>query len=95
MLLPGPIPLWLSLLLGFVAALALGALALLALIAALGWVLMRKVAAIFDAWLDRAWTGEEDWVTRRRRTRLVVFSRLAVSAGVTLTAGSSPCRSPT
>ncbi|WP_431271292.1 mechanosensitive ion channel family protein [Dankookia sp. P2] len=62
-------------------------LADLALIAALGWVLTRKVAALFDAWLDRAWTGEEDWVTRRRRTQLVVFRRLAISAGVTLTAG--------
>lgn len=148
MLLTGPIPLWFSLLLGFVfmPALALGVLALvhaaldrllrdhqapvlrrllrdgrgavrvavallaliatlpelglprqlvtaatrladLALIAALGWMLTRKVAAIFDAWLDRSWTGEEDWVTRRRRTQLVVFRRLAVSAGVTLTAG--------
>ena len=58
-------------------------LADLALIAALGWMLTRKVAAIFDAWLDRAWTGEEDWVTRRRRTQLVVFRRLAISAGVT------------
>lgn len=35
----------------------------------------------------RSWTGEEDWVTRRRRTQLVVFRRLAVSAGITLTAG--------
>ncbi|HEY0419566.1 MAG TPA: mechanosensitive ion channel domain-containing protein [Acetobacteraceae bacterium] len=146
--LPEPMPLWLSLLLGLVAApvLALGALAILhkaldrllrdrhapvlrrllrdgraavrvavallaligilpeldlpgqlvraatgladlALIAALGWLLTRKVAAIFDAWLDRAWTGEEDWITRRHRTQMVFFRRLAIAAGVTLTAG--------
>ena len=59
----------------------------LALIASLGWMLTRKVAAIFDSWLDRSWTGEEDWMTRRRRTQLIVFRRLAISAGVTLTAG--------
>ena len=57
------------------------------LIAALGCMLTRKVGAIFDSWLDRSWTGEEDWVTRRRRTQLIVFRRVAVSAGVLLTAG--------
>lgn len=59
----------------------------LTLIAALGWALTRKVAAIFDAYLERGPEGEETLVARRRRTQLIVFRRLAVSAGVLLTAG--------
>lgn len=59
----------------------------LTLIAALGWALTRKMAAIFDAYLERDQGGEDSLVARRRRTQLIVFRRLAVSAGVLLTAG--------
>ncbi len=55
---------------------------------ALGWALTRKVAAVFDAYIDRARRlGDGDLASRRRRTQLVVFRRLAVSAGAVLTLG--------
>jgi hypothetical protein len=60
----------------------------LALTGALGWALTRKVAAIFDAYIarSRAMAGD-DLLARRRRTQLVVFRRVAVTAGVVLTVG--------
>jgi small-conductance mechanosensitive channel len=60
----------------------------LALTAALGWALTRKVTAVFDAYIDRsrAMAGD-DLLARRRRTQLVVFRRVAVTAGVVLTVG--------
>lgn len=55
---------------------------------ALGWALTRKIAAVFDAYIDRARRlGDGDLSARRRRTQLVIFRRLAVSAGVVLTLG--------
>jgi small-conductance mechanosensitive channel len=55
---------------------------------ALGWALTRKVAAVFDAYIDRARRlGDGDLASRRRRTQLVIFRRLAVSAGMVLTLG--------
>jgi small-conductance mechanosensitive channel len=55
---------------------------------ALGWALTRKVAAVFDAYIDRARRlGRRRPFRARRRTQLVIFRRLAVSAGVVLTLG--------
>jgi small-conductance mechanosensitive channel len=59
----------------------------LGLVVALGWALTRKVAAVFDAYMDGELGENADWLERRRRTQLIVFRRLAVSAGVALTAG--------
>ena len=54
----------------------------------LGWALTRKAAAVFDAYIDRARNlGDADLPARRRRTQLVIFRRLAVSAGIVLTVG--------
>lgn len=36
-------------------------------------MLTRKMAAIFDSWLGRSRTGEEDWIVRRRRTQLIAW----------------------
>lgn len=60
----------------------------LALTGAIGWVLTRKVAAAFDAYLDKARReGRDNLLARQRRTQLVVFRRLAISAGIVLTVG--------
>jgi small-conductance mechanosensitive channel len=59
----------------------------LALTVAFGWSITRMLAAAFDARLEGAVPGDEEVALRRRRTRLVVFRSLAVSAGVVLTAG--------
>jgi small-conductance mechanosensitive channel len=60
----------------------------LALTATLGWALTRKTAAIFDAYIDRSrQIGGETLQSRRRRTQLVIFRRLAVTTGVVLTLG--------
>ncbi|WP_090664743.1 mechanosensitive ion channel family protein [Belnapia rosea] len=61
--------------------------AALGLVAAIGWAMTRKVAAIFDAYMEGDLGEDADWLQRRRRTQLIVFRRLAVSAGVLLTAG--------
>ena len=61
--------------------------AALGLVVAIGWALTRKVAAAFDAYLEGELGENADWLQRRRRTQLIVFRRLAVSAGITLTAG--------
>jgi small-conductance mechanosensitive channel len=60
----------------------------LALAGALGWTITRMVAAIFDAYLDRARTASEDeFHARRRTTQLTVFRRFTIVAGIALTAG--------
>ena len=60
----------------------------LALAAALGWTITRMVAAIFDAYLDRAQAaGEDEFHARRRTTQLTVFRRITVVAGIALTIG--------
>ncbi|MCO6418235.1 mechanosensitive ion channel family protein [Siccirubricoccus sp. KC 17139] len=59
----------------------------LALVAALGWALTRKVAAVFDAYLEGNAGADENWLIRRRRTQLIVFRRLAIAAGLAITAG--------
>ncbi|WP_149539209.1 mechanosensitive ion channel family protein [Siccirubricoccus phaeus] len=59
----------------------------LALVGALGWSLTRKVAAVFDAYLDGDAGADANWLIRRRRTQLTVFRRLAVAAGLAITAG--------
>ena len=69
------------------AAAAISRMAALGLVVALGWALTRKVAAVFDAYMDGELGENADWLQRRRRTQLIVFRRLAVSAGVALTAG--------
>ena len=69
------------------AAAAASRVAELGLVVALGWALTRKVAAVFDAYMDGELGENADWLVRRRRTQLIVFRRLAVSAGVALTAG--------
>ncbi len=61
--------------------------AALGLVLAIGWALTRKVAAVFDAYLEGELGENADWLQRRRRTQLIVFRRLAVSTGVALTAG--------
>jgi small-conductance mechanosensitive channel len=60
----------------------------LVLTGTLGWALTRKVAAIFDAFIERSrrMVGD-DLLARRRRTQLVVFRRVAVGAGALLTIG--------
>ena len=62
-------------------------LAGLGLVAAVGWALTRKVAAVFDTYMDGELGENADWLERRRRTQLIVFRRLAVTTGVALTAG--------
>ena len=59
----------------------------LALTAALGWTVTRKVAAAFDARLAGDMPGDEEVEQRRHRTQLVVFRRLAVAGGIAFTAG--------
>ncbi|MBL6458117.1 mechanosensitive ion channel [Belnapia sp. T6] len=61
--------------------------AALGLVVALGWAATRKVAAVFDSYMVEELGENADWLQRRRRTQLIVFRRLAVSAGVALTAG--------
>jgi small-conductance mechanosensitive channel len=61
--------------------------ATLGLIGAIGWALTHKVAAVFDAYMQGELGENADWLERRRRTQLIVFRRLAVTTGVTLTAG--------
>jgi small-conductance mechanosensitive channel len=53
---------------------------------ALGWSVTRMAAAAFDAQLDGEVPGDEDVGLRRRRTRLIVFRRMAIITGVGLTA---------
>jgi small-conductance mechanosensitive channel len=66
----------------------LGGVVALALTAAIGWTLTRMVAAVFDVYIDRARAlGGTDFHARRRRTQLIVFRRVAVAAGLLLTAG--------
>jgi small-conductance mechanosensitive channel len=66
----------------------LGRVVALALTAAIGWTLTRMVAAVFDVYIDRARAlGGTDFHARRRRTQLIVFRRVAVAAGLLLTAG--------
>ncbi|MGE0222438.1 MAG: mechanosensitive ion channel family protein [Acetobacteraceae bacterium] len=58
----------------------------LTLTATLGWAATRKVAAIFDAYLDGTQdVADTDFTARERRTQLVIFRRLAVSTGIVLT----------
>ncbi len=67
---------------------ALSQLLGLALAGGLGWTITRLLAAVFDAFLDRAHAaGEADFHARRRTTQLTVFRRLTVAAGILLTAG--------
>ena len=67
---------------------ALSRLLGLALAGALGWTITRMLAAVFDAYLDRARaTGEDEFHARRRTTQLTVFRRVTIAAGIALTAG--------
>ena len=60
----------------------------LALVGALGWTVTRMLAAVFDAYLERAHiAGEDDFHARRRTTQLTVFRRVTIGAGVALTVG--------
>jgi small-conductance mechanosensitive channel len=60
----------------------------LASMVALGWAATRKLGAAFDARLEAAApAGDEDLERRRKRTQLIVFRRLALAAGVVMTAG--------
>ena len=59
-----------------------------ALTAAIGWVLTRMLAAVFDHYIEAARpAAETDFLARRRRTQLVVFRRIAVAEGALLTVG--------
>ena len=54
---------------------------------AIGWALTRKVAAVFDVYMERDLGLDADWLERRRRTQLIFFRRLATSTCVVVTAG--------
>ncbi|HYZ35072.1 MAG TPA: mechanosensitive ion channel domain-containing protein [Crenalkalicoccus sp.] len=74
--------------LGGAATAAIGHAIGLTLTAVIGWMLTRMLGAAFDIYLERAGqAGEGDIHARRRRTQLVVFRRVVVSAAAVLTIG--------
>ena len=65
----------------------IGRAAALLLVVAIGWAVTRKVAAIFDAFMQGELDEDADRFVRQRRTQLIVFRRLAITIGVVLTVG--------